>query len=263
MFRKTLLLSLCLFGLTCSSAMAHELMLKSKEDHPAKDAAYQLLICSGHRFIVSDEVEDIAGLIAQELVDGKAVDLKMTADEADSAVVIDAKGNDATQIFSVARLGSNYAVTNKGAKGGKDVTRAKLEAEGLKVKSCNRYDKYAKAVVNAKAGNDSYKTLVGQDLEIELLTNPAEVKVGDYVDVRVLHHGSPESVNVLATYDGFVKEYDNTYAYYTEGDPDGIAHIKITAPGTWMVRVESTEGGKDGEYDKRVIRTTLTFHIDG
>lgn len=260
--KKAFALSAAALALMAGTAFAHELILKSEMAHPAKDQAYGVDVVSTHVFIVPDEIEDASSLTMGQLVDGKLQTLELKPDEARKVLVAQAKGDGATQVFGVARTGVKFAVTNKGGKGGKDVTRKGLEDEGLKVKSINMYDKYSKAIVNAKADDESYKALVGHDVEFELLKNPAEVKVGEFLPVRVLHHGSPESANVYATYDGFVTDHLNTYAYYTEGDPEGVAYIKITAPGTWMLRTESEEGGKDGDYDKRIIRTSCTFNID-
>lgn len=258
--KKSLVLAFAALSLASMPAMSHELMLKAREAHPAQGAAFTVDLMSSHVFVVSQEIEE--GVDVVELKGDKTEVLSAKADEAALTVAAEAKATGETQIFGAARLGSKYAVTNKGGKGGKDITRKSLEAEGLKVKSINMYDKYAKTIVNAKAGDEGYKKMLGHDVELVLMQNPAEIKVGDWVDVQVLHRGNPESVPVYATYDGFSPKYENTYAFYTEGDPEGMAHIKITAPGTWMVRVESNEMGVDGEYDKRIIRTTLTFTVN-
>lgn len=258
--KKRLALSLVVLSLAAGPGTAHELMLKSRVAHPAAGEDFKVDLMSSHIFVVSQEIEE--GVDVTEFKDGKAVVLPAKNDETALTVAADAQGDGKTQLFGAARLGSKYAVTNKGGKSGADITRKSLEEEGLKVKSINMYDKYAKTIVNARSGDDGYKQLLGQDVELVLMKNPADIKVGDWVDVKVLHRGSPESTAVYATYDGFSPEYENTYAFYTEGDPEGVAHIKITAPGTWMVRVESDEMGKEGDYDKRVIRTTLTFTVD-
>jgi uncharacterized GH25 family protein len=72
--------------------------------------------------------------------------------------------------------------------------------------------------------------VVGDALEVVPLTNPATVKPGNELTVKVLFKGQPLTTNVYATYDGFSKEA-NTYAYYAEGHKDGTAKVKITQPG--------------------------------
>ena len=90
------------------------------------------------------------------------------------------------------------------------------------------------------------------------VTNPATVKPGDEMTVRVLFKGQPLTTNVYATYDGFSKE-ENTYAYYTEGHKDGTAKVKITQPGIWMVRVQHTTPEHTGDYDFILYDTPPSF----
>jgi uncharacterized GH25 family protein len=93
-----------------------------------------------------------------------------------------------------------------------------------------RIEKFAKALVNVTPTDNGFSTAIGDTLEIVPLTNPATVKPGDELTVRVLFKGQPPPTNVYATYDEFSTE-ENTYAYYTEGHKDGRAKVKITQPG--------------------------------
>jgi hypothetical protein len=64
---------------------------------------------------------------------------------------------------------------------------------------------------------------------------------------------------IWATYDGFESVLQNTYAYYTESNSEGIAKIKITSPGLWIVRAsKANEPGIPGEYDFRTLNSILT-----
>jgi uncharacterized GH25 family protein len=93
------------------------------------------------------------------------------------------------------------------------------------------------------------------------LTNPAVVKPGDELTVRVLFKCQPLITNVYATYDGFSKE-ENTYTYYTEGHKDGTAKEKITQPGIWMVRVQHSAPEHAEDYDRYVVRAVLLFEVN-
>jgi hypothetical protein len=75
----------------------------------------------------------------------------------------------------------------------------------------------------------------------------------------VLFDGKPLQANVFATYDGFSRYY-NTYAYVTESR-EGIAHVKISQPGTWLVRVEKRLGEIGKAYDLLVLKATLVFSV--
>lgn len=259
MRNSVLALSAALILGTVASVSAHELMIKPEKMNGVAGDDIRVSIVSSHRFIIPEEVEDVEYIKAGVFRDGKITDLEIKPDEAALDIAAHYKLVDDKPLFFVAAKESSiYSVTNKGGRSG---TRAALEAEGLKVKSSTRYDKYVKCLMNNQPGDKTYEAVVGHDVEIIPLMNPAEVKVGDFLPVKVLHRGSPVSVSLCATYDGFVKEYENTYAYYTEAGGDGLAHIKITAPGIWMVRVSSDEKGVEGEYDARVIRSVLVFEV--
>ncbi len=241
------------------AAMAHELFLKPEVFAAKGDSDVKVSIISTHRFMISEEVEEadtmklgVLGISGDTFGDVKA-------DEANQCLVstLHVK-SDAPAVLTLERAGELYSITNKGGKPG---SRKELEAQGLKVKSSTLYCKFVKAMFNAKSGDETWKELANQDLEIVPLSNPADLKVGDELAVKILHHGSPESTNVWASYDGFAPDWENTYAYYTECDTEGVAHIRITHPGYWFVRTMSTEKGVDGEYDSKNIRSVFCFEV--
>lgn len=66
---------------------------------------------------------------------------------------------------------------------------------------------------------------------------------------------------MYATFDGFSTN-PNTYAYFTETDEKGIAKVKITHPGMWMVRAEKETAEQTEDYDKHILRAVLVFGVD-
>ena len=90
--------------------------------------------------------------------------------------------------------------------------------------------------------------------------NAARAKVGDELTFRVLFEGKPLTANVLATYAGFSRHH-NTYAYATMSR-DGIAHIRITHSGEWMVQVERRMEVTDKDYDLHVLKAVLVFPVE-
>jgi uncharacterized GH25 family protein len=116
--------------------------------------------------------------------------------------------------------------------------------------------------VNASQNDKNFATVTGQELEVVPVTNPANAKVGEYFEVKILYKGQPAAFPVWATYDGFAPDLRNTYAYYTESDSEGTAKVKITAPGFWFVRAaKDGEPGVEGEYDARNVRSILSFAV--
>ncbi len=246
--------------LAAASAGAHELMLKpSKMTSPGGEALH-VEIHSAHRFIVKEEVEDVTRIKAGLFEGGKVVASEMKGNEPNLCIDFNVtpKGEGAS-IIVAEKDGKPWSVTSEGGKSG---TRKELEAQGLTVKSTNKYDKFSKAIVNASKEDKNFAAVVGHKLEIVPVTNPADAKAGDYVQVKVLLHGQPASLPVWATWDGFETEHENTWAYYTESNAEGIAFIKITHPGLWLIRsVKNGEPGVPGEIDAVNLRSVLTIEV--
>ena len=118
--------------------------------------------------------------------------------------------------------------------GGKAVSKKGLTG----VIKSGKYEKFSKTLLPVGGKTEGFDRVVGQQLEIMPVTDPATLHPGDEMKVRVLFEGKPLATPIYAGYDGFSK-HQNTYAYYTEDcDDDGTASVAITAPGLWMVRVQ-------------------------
>ena len=92
------------------------------------------------------------------------------------------------------------------------------------------------------------------------ITNPATVRAGQEMRVKVLFDGQPLTTRVTATYDGFSPRQD-TYAYSTEDTADGIAYVMIMHPGLWMVRVEHQIAEAKPTHERYVARAVLVFDV--
>lgn len=247
-----------LFALA-GGAFAHELVAKPSAFEAAKGERVTIGIHSTHKFIVADEMDQISALKAGVFRGGKLHELKLTENAAarriDAAVTIEDAGE--STLVLVSRAGV-WSKTNQGGKSG---TRGELEKKGLKVSDATKYEKYVKVILNASKNDKNFATVTGQGLEIIPVTNPADAAVGRFFEVRVLVNGRPYSGGILATYDGFVTEYEETYAYSTICE-NGTAFIKITAPGAWGVRaVQAGLPGVKGEYDSVTAKSFLIFNV--
>jgi uncharacterized GH25 family protein len=212
-----------------------------------------------HRFIVAEEVDDVDFLTAGVFRNGAWEEAEVRGNEAELRNDFDVTIEDDGAILVVVnRYVIPWSVTNEGGMRG---ARSELEARYLRVLRSSKSDKFAKAIVNATKDDENFAVVVGQELEIVPITNPADAVVGEFFDVRILYNGEPVPFPVWATYEGFVLELDDTYAYYTIADTGGLARIKITAPGPWFVRTETDEDGVEGEYDSRNLASVLTFEV--
>ncbi len=257
---RRFILTIAFVLLLITSAFSHELTIKAKSESLKAGEAFEATVQSSHKFIVPEEVEILSRVKAGIIENGKLIESKLKADEANLCIDFTVRPKDLSQsvILAAIKDGETWCVTNEGGKTG---SRKELEAKGLKVISANKYDKYAKAILNTSHNDKNYSLVLGHPLEIIPVTNPADAKVGEFFHVKILLNGQNYNGPVWATYDGFVKEYESTYAYYTEAE-NGEAHIKITSPGYWGIRAYQTGlPGVKGDYDHLNLRAFLLFDV--
>lgn len=230
---------------------AHEFIVKPEKYSFKSGEKVKLSVISTHVFMVSQEIEPQAHV--KLMFQGSNISL------AENKEVLALEGE-----FKARKSGSSYIVGEREGMIWTKTTEGwkQQSKEGLKgVLSSGLYQKFCKTLVNVDRCSDDVSKPVGQKLEIVPQTNPNKLSVGDYLDVKVMFDGKPLATEVWATYDGFTKN-PNTYAYYTEGSDNGVAKIKITAPGVWMVRVQKkTDAPNNPDYDKHVMRAVLVFEV--
>ena len=250
-----------LISLFAFPVFAHELTIKNTKNSGLKaNEPFALTIQSAHKFIVPEEVEVLSRIKAGMIEDGKLIESEIKANDPELCIDFSVTPKDLSGSFIVVAIkdGETWCVTNEGGKSG---AKKDLEAQGLKVLSSTKNDKYAKAIFNTSKEDKNFAQVLGHPLEIIPVTNPADAKTGEYFDVKILLNGQPYTGPVWATYDGFVTEYENTYAYYTEAE-NGEAHIKITAPGLWGIRAfQGGLPGVEGDYDHLTLRAFLLFEV--
>ena len=235
------------------TAHSHEFVAKPAAMTVPAGAELQVAGLSTHVFLISQELEAPKDVKVGYYVEGKRTDIAVKPN--DKTLAYDGAltaPSSATFIVTGARLPQIWATTPEGLK---QVTRRTTSASNP-----YKIEKFSKALVNVTPADNGFSAIIGDTLEIVPVTNPATVRPGDEMTVRVLFKGQPLSTNVYATYDGFSKE-ENTYAYYTEGHKDGTAKVKITQAGIWMVRVQHTAPEHTEDYDRYVARATLLFEV--
>ncbi len=128
---------------------------------------------------------------------------------------------------------------------------------------CSSSVKYAKAVFTVgQAGGDAWAKPLGQAMEIVPLKDPATLKTGDILPVKVLKEGKPARTFVYGTYDTFSDQKD-TFGYTTKTDKEGVANIKLIHKGTWLLIAKVEEPYPDTSVcDSQRWATSLTFYID-
>ncbi|WP_320169518.1 DUF4198 domain-containing protein [Maridesulfovibrio sp.] len=250
-----LILSLIFAILSCATAFAHEFILKPVQLTAEKGQLVPFSVVSAHVFMISEEMEPLDKVDVKLISGDKTTDVKLSPNEMlmtlDGQIKPETEG---TLIMAGHRQGIIWTNTTKGWK--------QQSKKGLKgVISSGKYEKFCKTLITVGQPDDNYKKVLGKGLEIVPMSNPALAKVGDEIVFQTLLDGKPVAVeNMLATYDGFTLT-PNSFAYFTEPYGEGLAKVKITAPGTWMVRVQHKDSAPTADYDSYVMRSVLVFEV--
>lgn len=120
--------------------------------------------------------------------------------------------------------------------------------------------KFAKAIAGPGA---PWQRVLGHDLEIVPLSDPALVKPGDALRVRVLFHGRPVVGVDVERGDGRSVVAENDIPRFST-DADGIASVPITARGTQLLVVDHrvTPSAVPAEVDADLWNATLWFSVE-
>jgi len=245
------------FALLCciAAANAHEFIIKPVQVSTEAGNKLPFSVLAAHVFMISEEAEPIEqveiSLIEKENKSNVELRENPIFLTLDGAVEPKKEG---TAIIAGHRKGMIWSQTTQGWK-----QAGKKELKG--VISSGKYEKFCKTLINVGKADDGYKKVVGHKLEIVPVSNPAEAMIGKDMEFKILFDGKPFSTSVYATYDGFSTN-PNTYAYFTETNEEGIAKVKITHPGVWMVRVEKEIAEPTEDYDNHVIRAVLVLGVN-
>lgn len=137
------------------------------------------------------------------------------------------------------------------------VSRDPAEADGPIL----QMEWFSKAVINASAGADGYAQTVGDRIEIIPLVNPADLKPGNTMSVKVLLDGKPVATRVQATYAGFSDKEHGVIAR-TASNEDGLAWFTVTEPGLWFVKAKVVLDEKGEGYDRYEGAANLLFGVN-
>src|SRR5580765_5487133 len=137
-----------------------------------------------------------------------------------------------------------------------ELVKAEGSNRSLKIKR----EKFAKGLIGVSGDDDGYKKASGQKLEIVPESNVMKTRVGEEVTLKILLDGKPLKSQVYATYDGFSRRA-TTFASATESLEDGIAYVKVTSPGVWMVRVEKHIEANARDFELLSLKAFLVFSV--
>jgi len=241
--------------LAASPALAHEFLVKPDKTAVAPGQPVGVTVASAHVFIVSEELENPANvqLTAMDAKGGRTA-VALTPDAKRRVFV----GHAAFKapgwgVLIGHRLPEVWTNTPGGLKKG-----AKADYPGATMSTA--YEKFSKTLILVGKADASWKKPVDQRLEIMPITDPASFHTGQEASFQILLDGKPLSTEVFATYDGCTKT-PNSYAWRTETDDKGVAHVKFSHKGLWLVRVQHKEPGSQSGVNEHAMRSALLFNV--
>ncbi|MEO7360341.1 MAG: DUF4198 domain-containing protein [Gemmatimonadaceae bacterium] len=156
--------------------------------------------------------------------------------------------------------------------------RVRYDKEGLLPRAggdsiTRRYAKYAKTVVEVGRGPRAFQRVVGHPLEFVPLTDPASLRTGDTLRVRLLllgkpaafarfHAGSVGTNHQAAQRDTTAARSAAADDVAVETDGNGVATVVIVRPGVWNVRtLQIVPAARKSGADWDVHWATLVFAV--
>jgi uncharacterized GH25 family protein len=187
--------------------------------------------------------------------DGKKFDV--VSDKKGQYVSKKVLSKDGTYLIVSGKNWLYWTKTTEGYKPGKDKKQVKGAVH------CIYSGKFVKSLVTlGKAGGKSFSKVIGQDLEIIPLSDPAAIPAGGIIPIKVMFRGKPVKADVQATYEGFSAK-ENEFAQTIKTSPKGECEIKLSNPGRWLIRLEYREPAKQTDLcDEVMYSASLTFMVE-
>jgi len=248
---KRLIATLTFFTLMAISAQAHMLWLNVSNYYPEVGDTVWVEIGWGHKYPRDQVIGE--GLLEQVYAIGPRGEKIFLEKIFPSFYRFVPKLRGAYLI--VAKLKPGFvSITTEGHKLG---NKKQLK----NVVSCFKYIMGAKALIEVGEKSNAFSHMTGEPLEIIPLKDPANLKSGDILPLKILFEGKPLSkVNLQAIYTGYRTDKKHHWAIEEKSDPDGVVRIKLNAKGQWMFKVGHKTSYPDiSEADQYMYTTTFTL----
>ena len=149
-----------------------------------------------------------------------------------------------------------------------DVLEEREASGSLDQPARERYAKHVKTILTVGGeSSDTWATRLGYPVEIVPTANPAELALGDTLELLVLDEGEPAADQlVYASHEGYHAHGDDgahREAATLRTDAEGKAEVTLDRPGRWYVRLIRMLPTEDQETDYESNWATLTFEIGG
>ena len=231
--RKYLIMTLVVMNIFFASRIfAHYLWLSVDNYHPNPNEEITISVGWRHKFPKDGQPRaEMAKKLKLFLVnpDGKKMSLKMEFQEGKGIKPVKVRLKQSGVYLAVLTLSTFVSKTVEGY-----FYKPKNELKDVIMSKW--YETTASAIINVGQVqvNMVPKELKECNYQIIPLKNPASLKKGKFLPVKVVFKGKPFRTWVYATYAGF-SELKDTFAWTTRTDKDGVAKIKILKRGIWLI----------------------------
>ncbi|GHV73020.1 nickel transporter [Spirochaetia bacterium] len=265
--KKSLFLTVVACAIVSSAISAHEFFVipDVAKDYKAGDTV-QIDALSTHYFTVGEELEPAEVNEVYAVKNGaKGAPLPLEKNPDRVWYQTNYRLTDDTPTIIVGnRKGGFYCLFTDGDYA--DGTRAEVVAAntGKTIATARYFAKYSKYYLNPNAGDTSFSTPLGHDLEIIPLDNPAKIKKGIFskAKFRVLYKGQPlANAEISATYDYYDYKTANAYAQTGKTDAKGEVTFKIDNSGLWIVRISDTRPSAYPDTEEDNIAAIVVFNV--
>ncbi|MDR1420902.1 MAG: DUF4198 domain-containing protein [Treponema sp.] len=263
---------LCIGLVFAGFAFGHETTIitsDSARDYRSGDTV-ELFGISSHYNLVGEELE---GLDAVEMhvykngIKGEALPLTENKDR----LWYEGKYTltDNSLAIAVFRSIGGYTTTfSDGTRVSLNKRAAAAANPGKTVSKTSYFTKWSKYYINPGSADRTFSVPLGHDLEIIPLDNPANMRRGGTMRLRVLYQGKPlPNAEVKASYDYY--DYRTMDAWASTGrktDRNGeisfrLDHPDIKKPVIWFFRVRELQRVNTAETDEENPAATLLFVV--
>ena len=254
-----LALSLIIFCIMGSAALAHDYWIVPDTFYPHENSLIKVAFSCGHSYFGTVETPDITkyrlSLITPH---GQQIPLAYSRIEPKAAWSIVPVFRQGTYIIATSSIAPSYwSKTIDGS----------IPEPKSRVKNAVRGGKYVKSVktfLRVGKPSDSFKRILGYRIEIVPQKDPTTLRPGQSLPLLVLYNGKPvKDVTVFGVYEGYRPAEKGAYPVETKTGPNGIAYVKLTKPGKWLIGARyqfDTAGNPDADYEN--YRAYMMFQIE-
>ena len=263
---------------------SHDMFLKMHSYQLESNASSTILLYNG-TFDRSDNIITRDRMLDVSLVgngERSQVDTSAWMDEDKTTILNFTTGAAGTWVAGVSTKARNIELEAKKFNdyldhdGVLDVLEDRKKNNLLDEDAIEKYSKHVKTIFQVGGvKTEDWKTALGYPIEFVPLQNPYETVVNDELEVQLLWQGNPLTNQLVYTaaaahshaHDDHAHDSGEDHHHHDatalRTDENGVAKIKINAPGEWYVRTihmeKSTEPGLTHESNW----ATLTFAIPG